>query len=504
MAPRVVAVGILGATALSLLLVLVRAEQLHPYPWINHDNASYIQLGRMLLEGETLYVDRRETNPPAICWYGMAIAAITDGLGAPPVFVYHGLVVLFGMLGAILLCHGIRGQPLAVQVPVLLAYSAVLARGNFIVGDFGQREHLFALLYLPYVLWRCFTEPSRPARAFELGYLVVLGFFAAMKPHFLVLLAVVELVSRAIAPAARRAIGWAIGSGIVGSGVILLLHSPAAVVALFTQVIPFHLRGDYDAFDTPFGEFFASFPSWLIAGVLVLLAVIALGAFRSGGLTRKELAAALSIPGVAYLLFLAQHKFWSYHAAVLFAVCVLIASYCAARSIDRIRHTWLRAPLSLLLNGTLVWLLVSGIVGLDRLSEEPVPALVLRPILPDHSRVMYLSTASWHSAMPLFFALRTVGDWSHNYDLPPLVKQNDQVGLRRYRDDLARTIDAQSPDFVVFDPADQAIGRPIHDILVGQLGLFPRPGYRQIPPGTLNRRCGVGWADLWKVYERIH
>jgi hypothetical protein len=501
--PGVLAFGIVGITAVSLVWVFVRAERLHAYPWINHDNASYIHLGRMLLDGQTLYVDRRETNPPAVCFYGVAIAVISDGLGLPPVFVYHCFVVLLGMLGSFLLFKGVKDEPWAIGVPVWLAYSVVLARGNFIVGDFGQREHMFALLYLPYLFGRCFADSMPASRAFRVGYLVLLGFFAAMKPHFILLLIVVELVSRSTVPRARLEMWAALGSGMASSGLLLLLHSPASVAALFTEVIPFHLRGDYDAFDTPFGAFLGSPPSWLLAAALAVLVVAALCAIRSGGLTRKELAAALCIPAAAYLLFLAQHKFWSYHAAVLFAVCALIASYCWARWIGRIQRVWIETPLWLLLNGVLLWLLFSGVVGLDQLSEVPAPGLVLKAILPEHSRVMFLSTASWHSPVPLLLHLRTVGDWSHNYDFPHLVQANDRVGLRRYRDELARTIDAQSPDFVVFEPADQAIGRPIHDILVGQLGLFPRPGYRQLSAQELNQRCGVDWAYAWRVYQRI-
>jgi hypothetical protein len=501
--PRALAFAIVGITALSLVWVFVRAERLHTYPWINHDNAGNIHTGRMLLEGQTLYVDRRETNPPAICWHGMAIAAIADGLGASPVFVYHGFVVLLGLLGSALLFKGVKDEPPAIQGTVFLAYSLVLARANFIVGDYGQREHMFALLLLPYLFSRCFAR-RESSGAFQAGFLVVLGFFASMKPHFVVLLIVVELVSRSAVPRARLSKWLAIGIGMASSGVLLLLHSPASVVALFTKVIPFHLRGDYDAFNTPFGEFLWSPPSWLLAGSLAVVGLAALCAIRGGGLTKRELAAALCIPVAAYLLFLSQHKFWSYHAAVLFALCVLIASHCWARWIGGMQRAWIRRPLSLLLNGGLLWLLYSSVVGFDQLNDIPVPGLVLRPILPDHARVMFLSPSIWHSPVPLFFKLRTVGDWPHNFDLPHLVQENDWAGLNRYRDDLARTIDAQTPDFVVFEPAEQAIGRPIHDILVGQLGLFPRPGYRRLSAQELNQRCGVDWAYVWTIYERIH
>src|SRR5262249_13018437 len=155
------------------------------------------------------------------------------------------------------------------------------------------------------------------------------------------------------------------------------LHSPASVAALFTKVIPFHLRGDYDAFNTPFSDFLWSPPSFLLAGTLAALGLVAVCAMRGGGLARRELAAALRIPASAYLLFLSMHKFWSYHAAVLFAVCVLIGGLCWVRWIAGMRRSWIRRPLALLLNGGLLWLLYSGVVGLDQLNEISVPGLVL-------------------------------------------------------------------------------------------------------------------------------
>jgi hypothetical protein len=125
---------------------------------INHDCADILRISRMLLEGQLPYVSFRSTNPPLIFYLSILPALIEK-------FFNANIIVTFSLL---ILCIIIWSSwtiksllqtfysESKLKRPEIIAILYVL--GSYYVWsrhDFGQREHLFVLMYFPFFVMRC-------------------------------------------------------------------------------------------------------------------------------------------------------------------------------------------------------------------------------------------------------------------------------------------------------------------------------------------------------------
>ena len=124
-----------------------------------------------MADGERLYVDMLDLNPPFIFWLSLPAALLggEDSLTAFRVVVL--LVVAFSTVVA---------WPLTRGMLAFRAGFAVMAAG-ITIGFFGEREHLLFALVMPYVATALARAEGRVARGLVPGVLAGLGF--ALKPH---------------------------------------------------------------------------------------------------------------------------------------------------------------------------------------------------------------------------------------------------------------------------------------------------------------------------------
>src|SRR5262249_42311575 len=142
--------------------------------------------GRRLLDGDRLYVDMMETNPPMIFWITAALAFVGRHLSISDAHVIGGFVATL-----ILMC-----SVLALAVWRVTNGARLLRFGAF--GSFlgalllpfvmwtGQREQIAALLTFPYIVLAAHAAAGSSARrplAIAIGVLAAVGF--AIKPFFL-------------------------------------------------------------------------------------------------------------------------------------------------------------------------------------------------------------------------------------------------------------------------------------------------------------------------------
>lgn len=153
----------LGLSALAITsLSLLAAAQLSGWP-VNHDNAEYLHIGRLLLAGAVPFVDYVDTNPPLVHYLHVVPAAMdaTLGMGLPQSFLllisalclYSGFA-LAGLLSGLGL---LRPEWRFVLGAIWLCFSLLVLCNN----GYGQREHLFALAYGPWLVCR-HTRVSAP------------------------------------------------------------------------------------------------------------------------------------------------------------------------------------------------------------------------------------------------------------------------------------------------------------------------------------------------------
>ncbi len=178
-----------------LILVLVGAAQQCLVP-VNHDAAWHLYAASAALDGERLYVDLLEFNPPLI--YGLSAIPVWLGrvTGTSDILLFKASVLLLAIAITILSHRLIVIACPMFPIPTLTALTVLfLYLGSIRVAeDFGQREHLFFLLTFPYLLLalsRLRQIKVSPYLTVLVGGAALVGF--GLKPQFLLLFGVSEL-----------------------------------------------------------------------------------------------------------------------------------------------------------------------------------------------------------------------------------------------------------------------------------------------------------------------
>jgi len=148
------------STALLLVLVIILLRLLHPQS-ICGDTAMYLLCGKLILAGESPYDQFVDLNPPLINYLNV-IPALVAQFGHCPLttagIIVMALVTIASVVATALVLRqacGVLKLPFAqLGAPVILALAVF---GAFLGIDFGQREHLIALLFFPFFFMRWFT-----------------------------------------------------------------------------------------------------------------------------------------------------------------------------------------------------------------------------------------------------------------------------------------------------------------------------------------------------------
>jgi hypothetical protein len=183
--------------ALFLVLVFgvtVVARSFDPHAF-NHDVAFILYASEQMLDGQTLYRDIIDENPPLIFWLSVIPVAIARSLGATAILVFN-LMTLVLVGGVCLLVHrvlriGWRDSSPTYRLAIVLCLAALVI--CFPGYDYGQRTVLYFVLVSPYLFAaaaRARGKPISAGTAYCAGVLAGLGF--AFKPHYAVLFVVVE------------------------------------------------------------------------------------------------------------------------------------------------------------------------------------------------------------------------------------------------------------------------------------------------------------------------
>src|SRR5260370_11882110 len=321
-----------AAPWLAVAAVFVAAVLLRQVMPFNVDVSWWLIVSERMLDGQRLYVDILETNPPmAVSVYLLGVA-LARAIGVRPEVVTDGLVVVLiaasiALTGRILryssLGGRVAGGALAVWATVLLAVLPMY--------DFGQREQLAVLAMLPaigvYIL-RGNRERVTPAAVLiaALSAAITLSF----KPYF------AFAVGFCIFTAAAQARDWRvvfapenwIAAGlVVVYGVCILVFYPE----YFTIIYPL-VRDVYLLLKAPtLALFVTSATALWVGAVMIVLAL--------QNRQRKLDAASFVLLAASFgfaIAFFVQRKGWYYQAYPMVALG-LLAVGCAISAIDHER-----------------------------------------------------------------------------------------------------------------------------------------------------------------------
>jgi len=186
-----------GLRIIILLLLCLTVGLFIAFPYyVNDDSAMYLEIGKRLLDGQIPYVDYVEINFPLIHYLSVPPVLLARLLGAN---AYAGFLIFMLTLAAVS-AVGVYYFTKTVEekwplLPEGLAACIVLfSLYAYFAGDYGQREHIFLLAYLPFFIlrWNRWHDHRVDARlAVAVGILAALG--VNLKPHYYLIFAAPEL-----------------------------------------------------------------------------------------------------------------------------------------------------------------------------------------------------------------------------------------------------------------------------------------------------------------------
>ncbi|HYZ22325.1 MAG TPA: hypothetical protein VE690_09225 [Rhodopila sp.] len=250
---------------LTLILAFVLAVALRSP--LKDDIAWLLYVAHRMSTGRELYVDVVEVNPPLIIWISAIPLELAEWLDTGVQFVAIPMF-LAGVLAAAWWDAGLlrrSGGVLAGRVPVFAAIGAA-----FLVlpaADIGQREHLLAAAFLPYlILFAQSLEDAPPAVWESIAAGILAGLGCALKPRYAGVFLVLEglALTRGLRP--WRVLPIAAGLTLAGYAGLVALVCPAYL----ERAVPMALAL-YGATDVPFASLLSN-SALLIMGLLVALA----------------------------------------------------------------------------------------------------------------------------------------------------------------------------------------------------------------------------------------
>ncbi len=163
---------------------------------IIQDCAWFIDVAERLLNGQTLYADIKEVNPPLGMWMIVPVVWLAKALSISAVSTTY-ITLLVISAGSLLLCNRyLRMNGLLQSTPrYIFIITIAVAILFFPAAFFAEREHFVILLFLPWILLRVLPAAAEsPLRQERLLVGALAGIAICIKPQSVFAPAFVELI----------------------------------------------------------------------------------------------------------------------------------------------------------------------------------------------------------------------------------------------------------------------------------------------------------------------
>jgi len=302
---------------------------------LNHDCALLLQCGRLISEGSTPFVDHVETNLHMAQYIHVPPAILSNmlGMNVSLVFAVGVLVLTFYSCFAVLLLVRRSGLFRTWTGAVLIASSVlILSLKAFSNGDFGQREHLFVLAWLPFLLVR-YSRTQDVGVSIPLAVVTgsLAGILMLCKPSFLVQVVLIEvwLGIRMRGKMTYRTPEMIAAYSVVLVFAVHLLLLPGSMQSpFFTRWIPFIAAGYHSYNASIYNMIRENLRFWPLFLGSTMLSVLVM--FRSRYAVRHLLELLLASSILAVGLFFLQHKGWLYQLFPAFGLVVVLVTVSVA------------------------------------------------------------------------------------------------------------------------------------------------------------------------------
>ncbi len=296
---------------------------------LNHDSALLLQCGRLISEGSTPYVDHVETNLHMAQYIHVPPVIISKILSMDVYLVFPIGVLLFTFYSCFTVFLLLRRSELFstwTGTALIASSLLILSLKAFSNGDFGQREHLFLLAWLPFLLVR-FSRYQDIRVSIPIAMVTgsLAGIMMLCKPTFLVQVVLIEIwmgVRMGRKRIYRVPEMFAVYSVAFIFAVHLFLLPGSIHSPFFTRWIPFITAG-YDSYNASIPDMIRwNLRFWPLFLGSAVLSVFAMSRSRSAVRYILEFLLAAAILAVG--MFFLQQKGWLYHLFPALGLAVVL------------------------------------------------------------------------------------------------------------------------------------------------------------------------------------
>jgi hypothetical protein len=306
-------------TYVPLVAILAAAVVERHFVIGNADVTWLITACEKLLDGQRLYVDVFELNPPAAIFLYLPAVALARKLSLDPQIVVDAQVFLAAALSLAVASRIVRHCRLLDGAHGSMIAAFVLATLTILPAQtFGQREHLALIAALPVIATlTARAEGTKPLLWMILAAGLGAGATICIKPYF------VLAIGLAAATAALQRRSWRVlfAAELWIAGGIAIVYAVCTIVfyrPFFTDLMPV-LTDVYLPVRLPLLKLLIGAPVALWAAALLIILIL-----RRGAGPQRPLAVLLSASAGFAAAYVIQGKGWPYHSLPMLAL-VLIA-----------------------------------------------------------------------------------------------------------------------------------------------------------------------------------
>jgi hypothetical protein len=491
---------------------------------INAADALSLQQAQLMLDGAMPYVDFVDANSPMMTYLALPSAALASMLHLSPIPLFTGLVILLVLISSVELDVLLRQRRLALPEPARVLLMLTWIVSYFIVdwrGDVGQIDHLFILLYIPFLFLRILHyRGGSVADSFALLLGVQAGIGAGLRPIFLLAAVNVELIMLFTSRLRRTLAQSEIYAFVVASGVILAhwMIVPAPMrKAFFEQWLPLvnYGYGTYNATYEQLAYGILGSPVTLAAAAGILTA--AMICIRRRARYHQYFVALVSLAGMAILLVLLQKKGWSCQRIPLNIAGLLCLVMLGIEGAGRWTTKWRRSI------GVGQWVSCGLILGLllaawfivrENTKLDPPDVAALRRILEEHSQPgdhVFVVSSFQEPAYPLLLQMNRLPGSRYPYAFPVAcfyskpMKANQPAYRPRslapaeekqFLTDVEDDCSWRRPELILIQNQTGAVGLP------KDFNLYDYLFYTGCAQKILKPYQEMSGPEGWKVFER--
>lgn len=296
---------------------------------LNVDSTWILYSANEIINGAKLYIDIIDINPPLIFIYSM-IPALVSKTGLLSLEHSHIVFVLFLVsLSLYLISKVLKSYFYKDTMSIryyLYAISLILT--VCLTYDFGQREHLFMIFILPYIMMMLFRHKINLSTTLIcfIAMFASLGF--NIKPHFFLIFISVEFVymfyTKKFLSIFRKE-----SLIIISSAFIYLI----LIYTQFSEYIDFIIPLAVDTYTNLFNKSY--FLLLIKYDILLLFIVVIFLLIFTQKRDTYQLLIFTSIIISSLIIYLIQQKGWAYHRVPVFVITLLLLTYIGVNLLER-------------------------------------------------------------------------------------------------------------------------------------------------------------------------